>query len=183
LARAKLIESFGELFVGKCQYSCSEERRIDRAGLADSESADGYTRGHLQDRKQAVLAFKRRGFHGYAKNRKRGEGCGHAGQVSGTASARYHYLIALFSRRLREFVEPIWRTMRRYNQRFMFDTKLVERRCRETHDFPVGLAAYDDGDRPLCGHDFSRSPWREKAPDYRSGRGLASSDRACRAWG
>ena len=53
------VEPLGERRIGQRQHARGEQRRIDRAGLADRERADRHARRHLHDRQQRVQPRQR----------------------------------------------------------------------------------------------------------------------------
>ncbi len=55
-------------------------------------------------------------------------------------------LEAFFARALGEFIEPIRRAMRRYDQRLEGNPEFRQDLGGMLHGFPVGGAAHDDGD-------------------------------------
>ena len=95
------------------QHARGEQRRIDRAGLADRERADRHARRHLHDRIERVEAGQRLGFDRHAEHRQRGHRGRHAGQVRGAAGARDDHLAARRLGALGEGVEPLGRAVGR----------------------------------------------------------------------
>ena len=83
------------------QHGGRQQRRIDRAGLADGERADRDAARHLHDREQRILALQRVRVHRHAEHRQRRHRCGHAGQVGGAAGAGDDHLEAVACARLR----------------------------------------------------------------------------------
>ena len=95
LLRAPGVEPLGERSSDERQHRGREQRRIDRAGLADGQRADRNAGRHLHDREQASpclpapCVFDRHAEHRQRRHRRR-----HAGQMRRAAGAGDDHLEA-----------------------------------------------------------------------------------------
>lgn len=158
--RARRGEPRGQGLVRQREHGRGEQRGIDGAGLADRERADGDTGRHLHDRKQAVLSGQGLGLDRDAKDRKLGEGSGHAGQMRRAAGAGDDNAEAGRLGALGKGIEAFRRAVGGDDPRVVGDTERVERLGGVAHGRPVGLAAHDDGHRRR--HVAAPAGWRPR---------------------
>ena len=149
---------FASFAIAQCQHAGGEQRRVDRAGLADRERADRHAGRHLHDGVERIDARHRLGLDRNAEHRERGHGGGHAGEVGGAARAGDDDLVPGSLRAARERIEPVRRAVRRDDALVIGHAERVQRLGGVPHGRPVGLAAHDDRDgfgrhaRPLVRH-------------------------------
>jgi hypothetical protein len=124
-----------------------EQRRVDRAGLADREGRDRHPGRHLHNRQKAVDAAQGAAFDRHAEHRHRGQRRGHARQVRRPAGPGDDRLEAAALRAACILIEPLGRAVGRDDAGFVADAEPVEGLGRVLHRLPIGLAAHDDADR------------------------------------
>src|SRR6266700_2363667 len=85
LLLAEGVELLSQVGTRVGQDGHGEERRVDRARLADGERAHGNAGGHLHHGQERVHALEGRAFHGHAQHGQNGVGRHDASQVRGSA--------------------------------------------------------------------------------------------------
>ena len=152
LCLAESGEFFGEGRVRVGQNGDREEAGIGGSGVADGKRRHRDAAGHLDDRKEAVLAAEGLGLDGDPEDGNGGHGGGHAGQVGRAACTSDDARETAILRGGGVFVKQLWRAVRADNALLIGDAEVVEDRGGVRHGGPVGAGAHDD-------------------PDFRGGRG------------
>ena len=127
-----------------------QQRRVLCAGFADSECTHWNSTGHLHRREQRIETFERLALHRNAQNGQRGISGNHSGQMRGASRGGDDDLEPICFSLRSKFRGEFRGAMRREHAVFMRYRKILERIARGAHDFPIGLAAHDDGDQGSC---------------------------------
>ena len=124
-----------------------EQRRVDRARLADRQRADRDAARHLHDREQRVDALQRRRLDRHAEHRQHRLGRRHARQMRRAARAGDDHLEAARLGAAGVLEEQVGRAVRRDDADLVRHAELLERLGRVPHGLPVGPGAHDDADQ------------------------------------
>ena len=115
-----------ELRVLQTNNTGGQQRRIDRAGFADSQGGDRDTGRHLHDRQQGVDARQHCRLHRHAEHWQVGFSRTHAGQMRGATGARNNHLQATGFGFFSVLKEQVWGAMGRHHLDFIRNAELVE---------------------------------------------------------
>ena len=124
-----------------------QQRRIDRAGFADGQSADRNAAGHLRDGQQRIESLQRFRLHRHAQNRQHGFRSGHARKMRRAACAGDDDFDAALFRAGGVFEQQIRSAMRGDHARFVRIRRAPTKFWRRAPEFPSRRRAHDDADK------------------------------------
>jgi hypothetical protein len=130
-----------------------QQRGIDGSSLADGERADGYSAGHLNDRKKRIEPFEGVALDGNAEDGQDGVRGDHSGKMRGSSGGGDDHFEAALLRGRGVLGHEVRRAMGRDDFGFVRHAELREHVARVAHRLSIGFAAHDDADEGTRVHE------------------------------